>query len=292
MKLIHVILSTSLLLLTSCIIRTTTDTTSTYESSDENYSFIQTYEVTSPASLEIYTSGGNIKTYGYDCDSIEVTYVIRQRGRVLDMTLEELKDISEVEIAQSDSGLSISVRHINPRNISVGFIIKTPFETSVLLKTSGGNITVEDITGTQKIRTSGGNLHLNNLTGEVDAGTSGGNIHVSSVKGNTDVNTSGGGIHLNDLSGSVKAHTSGGSVTATIRELTGWLDLETSGGNINATIPSNLGLELDLRAEHINTNLKNFSGSSSKRRINGQMNGGGIPVRMSTTGGSLSLNYD
>jgi DUF4097 and DUF4098 domain-containing protein YvlB len=73
--------------------------------------------------------------------------------------------------------------------------------------------------------------------------------------------------------------------------LTGSLQLETSGGNISANIPSGLGMDLDLSADHIDTKLQNFTGTSNKERINGQMNGGGIPVRISTYGGSIDLNY-
>ena len=111
------------------------------------------------------------------------------------------------------------------------------------------------------------------------------------AEGPVDVNTSGGSITLDNIAGPVKAETSGGGISANITKLTGNLILETSGGSIRATIPSGLGLNLDLSADHIDTKLTNFSGTSKRDKINGQMNGGGIPVRISTSGGSITLDY-
>lgn len=74
-------------------------------------------------------------------------------------------------------------------------------------------------------------------------------------------------------------------------QLTEKLELKTTGGNIYATIPAKLGLDLDLSADHINVPLTNFTGTTKKDRVKGQMNGGGIPILLSTSGGSLTLNY-
>lgn len=346
LKKIITFLTAGLLVLPSCIIRTTNDQELPYEMAERETSFVKEYKVSKPASLDIFTSGGNIEISGTENEIIEVAFVVSRRGRVYDITLEQLNEIADVEITNSDSGLSISVKDIVYRGLSVGFIIKTPYETSANLNTSGGNIDVEDLIGNQIINTSGGNLYFNRLSGrieantsggnikishsiaefdastsggnisindikgkvdvstsggnieanglepEINAHTSGGNIHISDVKGSTSVGTSGGSISLVQLSGSASAHTSGGSINASMIELTGDLVLETSGGGIDATIPSGMGLDLDLSGDHINTKLDNFSGTAKKQRINGQINGGGKLIRLSTSGGSVNLNYN
>jgi len=334
------------MLLPSCIIRTTSEQELPYKTIDREFSFVKEYKVTSPANIDISTSGGNISTSGCEGDVIEVSFVVSRRGRVFEITLDELREIANVEISNSVSGLFIKVKEITQRNVSVGFIIKTPFETSANLNTSGGNINVDDLIGKQTINTSGGNMHFNRLSGSIDASTSGGNIkighsiadfhattsggnislndiqgkvdvstsggnieatslepelkahtsggniYVSNIKGSTDVGTSGGSINLSQLSGSAIAYTSGGSISASMIALTGNLVLETSGGGIDASIPSGIGLDLDLSADHIDTKLQNFSGSANKEKIRGQINGGGIPVRLSTSGGSINLTYE
>src|SRR5208282_3821593 len=135
---------------------------------------------------------------------------------------------------------------------------------------------------------SGGNIDAGDIKHGLTAHTSGGNIDVKNASGTFDVTTSGGSIGINDVSGSVKAFTSGGDISASMIRLQEKLELETDGGSIVATIPTGLGLNLDLSADQINTSLANFSGLAKKERIQGKMNGGGILVHLTTSGGSIS----
>lgn len=311
----------------SCVMKTPADKDSNLKMSEKNFSFVQSYEVTQPTNLKLSTSGGNISAYGYEGNQIEVSFIVKKQGKVLDITLEELKKLAEVEIISDKSNLEINIRKIYKRNISVGFEVKTPVKTAAFLNTSGGNITIENLTANQEMNTSGGNLDIRKITGkieartsggnisvdhstgDVNASTSGGNIEMNNLKGNVrtstsggnidlknivglvDASTSGGSILLDSISGTIKAETSGGNISANIVKLSGTLDLETSGGSIDCTVPKGLGLNLNLSANNIDTPLSNFTGSAKKDRIQGQMNGGGIPVNLSTSGGSLNLNY-
>jgi hypothetical protein len=162
---------------------------------------------------------------------------------------------------------------------------------NIRASTSGGNISIDKIDGTLDVSTSGGNINASSIKKGLLAHTSGGNIDVKNAQGPVDVNTSGGSISLVDLSGSVKAITSGGEINADITRLTEKLELETSGGSIKAIIPNGLGLDLDLSADQIKTPLSNFKGISKEDRIKGKINGGGIPVRLSSDGGFVLLNY-
>lgn len=298
-----------------------------YNENVDGYSFIQQYEVSSNLDLSVSTVGGNLTAVVGEDNSAEVSFIVSLRGKLLDVTFDQLKDYAEVEIINSNSKLEINVKRIIKRNVGVGFFIKTPVNSSVDLKTSGGNIEVAGLTGQQKMKTSGGNIRIeqiigtvvaktsggnisldnidgkvdvytsggnikaNNITKELIARTSGGNINLSKVQDQIDVSTSGGSIYLDEVSGSVKARTSGGNIKANIINLTDNLELKTSGGSINCIIPSGLGLDLDLSAFNIDTPLLNFTGTAKKNRIIGQVNGGGIKVNLSTSGGNVVLNY-
>jgi hypothetical protein len=157
--------------------------------------------------------------------------------------------------------------------------------------TSGGNISMNKIDGKLNVSTSGGNINAADTKPELNASTSGGNINISHAVGTTDVNTSGGSIDLREIEGRMRAITSGGNISANINKLTNKLVLETSGGSIDATIPAGLGMDLDISADNIHTKLVNFTGTSKKERIEGQMNGGGILVQLSASGGNVSLDY-
>jgi len=315
------------LLLTSCVLRVSGEKDRKFKVSENEFSFVQTYKTIQPDTLKITTSGGNIRTSGYEGNTIEVSFVVTKYGKVIEITLEELKEIAQVEIFNDKSKLEINISNISIRNVSVGFNIKTPFKTTANLNTSGGNISISGLSGNQDINTSGGNLNikaitgdviantsggnidLENLTGKINATTSGGNIHandlkpelqantsggnidITNIEGLVDASTSGGSINLDQMSGTIKANTSGGNISATITKPVEKLELETSGGNIDCTVPQGLGLNLELSADHIETQLVNFNGKYEKDKISGKINGGGIPVNLTTYGGSINLNY-
>jgi hypothetical protein len=312
---------------------------------DKGYSFMQQYKVSTPLSLNVSTTGGNISTAGYGGNTVEVSFIVSSRGKVLDISFDQLKKYAEVEINNEGAKLDILVNKIFEKNVSIGFSIKTPVNTSVNLNTSGGNLDVEGISGNQTLKTSGGNIDLDklsgnifartsggnislsdspadfdvstsggnismdNISGKLDVSTSGGNIHaenitkgllaktsggninLTKVTGTTDVHTSGGGIRLEEMDGDVKATTSGGGIKADLAKLSGKLELRTSGSSIDVTLPRGLGLDLDLTADDINATLTNFNGVNKKERVKGQLNGGGIPVILSTSGGSIDLSF-
>src|SRR5690606_34087835 len=158
-------------------------------------------------------------------------------------------------------------------------------------KTSGGSLNIADIKGNMEAKTSGGSINIDNYAGILDASTSGGSINLKNAKGDLAVSTSGGSIHLEDIKGSLTARTSGGGIRANLASLEKELRLSTSGGSITAVIPGGLGLDLDLKGNRVNTKLTNFDGEVEKDRIKGSINGGGIPVVMSTSGGSVNLEY-
>ena len=161
------------------------------------------------------------------------------------------------------------------------------------LSTSGGGIHANHCTGNIKLETSGGSLELNDLSGKIEAGTSGGGIHGSRVSGDLSVSTSGGSIHFSDLSCTLDASTSGGGIDVTMVSIGKSIQLNTSAGGISLHLPSGKGLDLALSGQRVETsNLANFSGTTEKDRVNGSVNGGGIPVRLSANSGTVRVAFD
>lgn len=269
------------------------------------------------SSGEIYvrTSGGSIRVEGSNTNKVKVDLFVKSRKHSDEKMRKILEEDYEISIIKSGSKIEAIAKRTGlgwtSNGINISFVIYAPrnfacdLNTSGgslnisglngkfhLLKTSGGSITADDIIGEIEAGTSGGSININDLKGELEAHTSGGSINLEDIIGDIDVHTSGGGIKIRSVEGSVNAHTSGGSINANITELKDELVLKTSGGSVNATIPSGLGLDLDLRGNRVNTSLQNFSGSSKSDRVTGTVNGGGILVHLSTSGGSVNLNYD
>lgn len=211
--------------------------------------------------------------------------------------------------------------------LSVSYVIHVPTKISSQVRTSGGSISISNLIGNQTFATSGGSLTVNNLDGNIDGKTSGGSITAKSSKGNIQISTSGGSITMEQLNGTIVAKTSGGSITAkrvvgklnaatsggsinldgiegdvqaatsggsvnaTIAKITNPLNLSTSGGSINLKIPKG-GYNLDLSGTKVNVdNLDNFSGSTKRDRVTGNVGGGGHAITTKTSAGTVNLSW-
>ena len=216
------------------------------------------------------------------------------------------------------------------KNVGISLTILTPREMSCNVSSSGGGLRISNVKGTHDFSSSGGGVKLGNLAGTTKAGSSGGGVHVTNQNGDVRLNSSGGGVTLEEAHGRVYAHSSGGgvhlenihgdveagssgggvsvtgeagyvkakssggSVRVNIGRLSKELYLESSGGGVDAVIRDggNLGLDLDLSSGKVNIDLRNFSGKSEKDRVKGTMNGGGIPVYMRASGGSVNVRFE
>lgn len=268
----------------------------------------------SSGELFVSTSGGSIRVEGSKSNTVKVEMYVKSNKHSDSKLREILEEDYEISIEKSGSRVEAVAKRVSKNwswnGISISFVVYTPQKFACdlntsggslkisgvsgnnhELKTSGGSITSEDMSGDLTARTSGGSITVNDFIGELDARTSGGSIKISDIKGDIDVSTSGGGIRIDDAEGAVHASTSGGSINADISRLEDQLVLKTSGGSVNATIPSGLGLNLDLRGNRVNTSLNNFSGESKSDRVKGTVNGGGIEVQLTTSGGSVNLDY-
>jgi hypothetical protein len=265
--------------------------------------------------VRVETSGGGIAVNGQNGGEARIEmYVRSNRGR--DMADADIKEQLEkdYDITLEKNGDALVARAKRRRNgdwedaLNISFKVFSPTNVSTDLQTSGGGIKLADLNGTQKAETSGGGIDLLNIKGNADVETSGGGIKVENFDGKLDavtsgggidatgnlgdsrLVTSGGGIKLNSVSGSVEAETSGGGITAEIRQLGSRLSLSTSGGSIDVKMPMDKGMDLDLQGDKVQVAMSNFNGVVEDDHVRGKLNGGGIPVRMSTSGGRVKIN--
>lgn len=178
---------------------------------------------------------------------------------------------------------------INGRT-SGGSIDVTRCSKDINLHTSGGSIKAHELKGKIELKTSGGSIELGDLNGDIVAHTSGGSIRGDGVAGSLDAGTSGGSVRLAGVSGSIRASTSAGSIELELKSLGKYVDLSTSAGSVRVTMPLDKGVDLNLKGNRVTIPLKNFDGSAEKDRVQGKMNGGGIPVTLSASAGSVYVN--
>jgi len=139
--------------------------------------------------------------------------------------------------------------------------------------------------------TSGGSIEIENLKGEVDANTSGGSISLENVQGNVDIKTSGGSLDLDNIIGKIDAKTSGGSINLKLpKNPTKDSKLKTSGGSITAYLAEGVAVNLSAKTSGGRASSEfSVNGRTTKRSIEGTINGGGPELILKTSGGSVRI---
>jgi len=159
--------------------------------------------------------------------------------------------------------------------------------------TTGGAIQVADCDGEQQVKTSGGAISVSGGKGTFDGKTSGGPITVKDFKGAVQIKTSGGGITVNNVTGSVDGKTSGGAIAASFSSpLSDEVNLATSGGGVTLRVAENSAFDLDATTGggSVNSELPvDSAGKPSRNKLKGPVNGGGKPVVLRTSAGSINV---
>jgi DUF4097 and DUF4098 domain-containing protein YvlB len=299
---------------------------------ENKYSFEEKYDISSPANLEITISDGDVNVHPGDDGVFKVYYIVRKSGIFVNMSKEELEEHVIITVNHDANSLAISIKNkstYNWRNqYDVSFEIYVPVQTSCYLKTSDGDIMLSGLNADQKCRTSDGDIRVKKINGKVELQTSDGDINVSGINGDMIMETSDGDIEAEDIegslemitsdgdiemkgvigavsavtsdgdidaidcSGSITASTSDGDIHGNFLKITNKLSFVTSDGDINITVPKELGFNIKLKGETLRAHLSNFTGKNSEHHIEGDINGGGIPVELITSDGTVVLSFE
>jgi DUF4097 and DUF4098 domain-containing protein YvlB len=247
------------------------------------------------------TSGGNISVRGESGTASRVEmYVSANNSRNNPLSKETIKQKLEqdyeLSIAVSGSTLSVVAKPKNRNNrdwdwkqaLNISFRIYVPNAVSTDLATSGGNIALSDLNGSQEFRTSGGNLTIDHVTGKINGRTSGGNIKIRDSKEDIDLSTSGGNITAEACSGTLHLGTSGGNLN--LSELKGTVRANTSGGSVHG---DHISGDLVTHTSGGGINLKEISAgidaSTSGGNIDVSLSDVTKSVKLSNSGGNISL---
>ncbi len=238
----------------------------------------KSYSVKSGGSLYIESDSGRIEIETWDKNIVDIKITKKSRKE---------RKLGEFNLDIEHSGSDVSIEGEGEWNsrVSVTYYIRVPKEYDLDLKTGGGSISVNDISGQIKMKTSGGAIKIGNVAkGNVDVDTSGGSIKVGNVNGNLKADTSGGKIIVGKITGKTDLDTSGGRIEVT--HSTGDLNAETSGGSITiGTSDSNV---------NVNTSGGRIKIGMAQGNVDANTSGGSITVegskgniKIDSSGGNL-----
>lgn len=217
----------------------------------------RTYTLAS-GDLEIVNPNGSIEVTGSDGTQVEVVAERIAKGA----TDEDAKRVLEqLQIGEDVGAARIRLETKPPvgegRRIEVKYHVKVPAGLSVRLNSQNGTLEATALTGALKAETGNG-----------------------AVKGT-------------DLSGAVDASATNGAVKLDIRSLAaGGIRAATVNGAVAVTLPA--AARADVAASCVNgriavDGLKLDGPESTRRRVEGKLNGGGPKVVLETTNGGIKL---
>jgi len=187
---------------------------------------------------------------------------------------------------------------------SGGNIVVVQCLKALRAETAGGEIRIQRAGGNIVAGTAGGDVRIGEAAGTVSAQTSGGSIHVDSAHGLVRAETAGGGIRLWKIAGPVRAETAAGNITAqvvAIGKAWGESTLETTMGDVIVYLPVDLAVTIRATIESAGArhritsdfpmNIRPIGDVPGMRELfgEGQMNGGGAPLRIRTTSGNIEI---
>jgi Putative adhesin len=236
--------------------------------------------------LQVESLGGSIKVQGSDARFAEVkVFIKKNNGESLSnqKEMDELLKGYEIQIGLSNGTLLCSAKskeNLDWKNrLQFNFEILSPVKINVDLKTSGGSINLQHLSGNLKFKTSGGSLHLKTLGGQVEGSTAGGSIELVDGRGKINLKTSGGSVKLENIKGTIDATSSGGSLH--LAELNGDISVKTSGGSIDG---KQIKGSLEAITAGGSINLENMEGN-----VKAITSGGSIKAQMLHLGKTLEL---
>lgn len=257
----------------------------------------QSFGTQSVNRVESSTAGGNIVVTGGSGETRVEVFVQSSNYKIGGLSKveidERLSQYYELEVALSGGVLTAKAkskeRNMNwKKALSISFRIYVPSNVNSKLLTSGGNIVLTKLNGTQDFTTSGGNLELSELKGKLKGATSGGNIRLVNSSDDINLTTSGGNVTAEDCKGNLDLSTSGGNVE--MFRLSGKVTATTSGGNV---VAENITADLGASTSGGNVRLKDLSGSVDASTSGGHMSVAiarlGSHVKLSNSGGNIEV---
>jgi DUF4097 and DUF4098 domain-containing protein YvlB len=214
------------------------------------------------------------------------------------------------------------------RNVSISYELIVPANTELRARTGSGSIAVEGLQQPVEARTGSGSVDVRDVSSRVEAHTGSGSITLTSIQGETeahtgsgriraeglagpftgstgsgsisieqtaaggaDIHTGSGGIKAFGVEGPLKARTGSGSIRAEGKPIADW-DLHTGSGSISLRLPPDAAFNFEGRSSSGGISIDHpvtVQGRVERRRIQGQVRGGGPLVRVETGSGSVEV---
>jgi DUF4097 and DUF4098 domain-containing protein YvlB len=278
--------------------------------------FVKSYTVSGRTEVYLRADDGSVRVR--PSDSAKVEFRVTYEGYTLNdnLTLESRQDGNRVELIERIHRLD-SWKHdwksfeYGKRRVTIE--VRAPKDSDLRIETGDGSVHVSSMNGLVDVRTGDGAVDISDLSGRVDVRSGDGAIQADRVKGDLRLRTTDGAINGTDLDGRLQAFTGDGQVSLTGRfdelnvasgdgrvvaratkgsEVSFPWNIRTGDGSVQVIIPEGLKADLDVATSDGGIHLDapvSVRGEISRKRVRGELNGGGPPLRIRTSDGSVRV---
>jgi len=247
--------------------------------------------------IQARTSGGSISVSGVNPSEARIEVFVSPNNNKGELSKEQiqqrLSEMYDLTISVASNKLTAIARSKERMSdwrkaLNISFKVFVPKNVSTDLETSGGNVSLTNVSGTQNFSTSGGNLNVDNVSGKVDGRTSGGNIDLENSKDDIELTTSGGNVDARNCDGKLRLSNSGGSLD--LKDLKGEIRATTSGGSVaGRNVEGELITHTSGGSIHLSDLSCSLETSTSGGNIDVAMKDLGKYVKISNSGGNIDL---
>ncbi|QES87279.1 DUF4097 family beta strand repeat-containing protein [Rhizosphaericola mali] len=176
-----------------------------------------------------------------------------------------------------------------------GDAIFSKIKGNISMSCTSGDGTFTDVVSNKiYFHSTSGDITLTNCSSELNAITTSGDIIAQKHYGNTTSESTSGDISLELLKGSVQANATSGDVNVAISIPQEKINIVTTSGDVHLKAPQSIAADLDIHGSNISCNsLNHFSDGkgATNKYIIGKINGGGIPMKINSNSGDITIQW-
>jgi hypothetical protein len=209
----------------------------------------------------------------------------------------------EVTITESQTGDRVDIEVRVPRNRggmefghrSIALVVQVPRDSDLEIRTGDGSVSVQPVTGRERIFTGDGSITAEGLQGDIRLHTGDGSIRATGLQGRLEADTGDGHMNVRGRFEVLDLRTGDGGIEAEVESgstVSAAWSLRSGDGSITLRVPDDLGAELDAHTGdgHITLDLPvTVAGTISPSTVRGKLGAGGPPLRVQTGDGSIRL---
>ena len=209
-----------------------------------------------------------------------------------------VRDFTRMEYEATMNGDAVTITAKRKGSFLSGFqgkadiLITVPAGTALTIETGDGDITVTGTTRGGVLKTSNGNIALENVKGDFQGDTSNGDIEITTMEGSGLLRTSNGKVDIENATGEFNASTSNGPIFFSGEMIPGGNNrLTTSDGKITVQLQGTPSINIDASTSDgkVSSDLAILATETETNHLVGKIGAGEAALYIHTSDGNVII---